>query len=338
MPERRGFTLVELLVVIAIIAMLVTLLLPAVQAAREAARRTQCANNLKNLGLACLNHESVSGWFPTGGWGWSWVGDADRGQGEQQPGGWLYNILPFMEEGAFHALAGDGIANEITDKQLKGTAQVISSPLPLINCPTRRESRAYANQTGAINSAAIPLAGRADYAISCGSQKANELNPGPASIDAGTNGWGPGSTTGRNGSGQIIYSGFSFTNSKIGVNHVPDGLSKTIMIMEKHVFLEWYTTGDDWGDNETWCTGFNNDNFRVTQYTPVRDAATNRYTKSAGRYMTGSAHDAGINVCNGDGSVRMVEYGVEREIYQQMGHRDNGNNLIPDEPEAGLND
>ena len=136
MRNKQGFTLVELLVVIAIIAMLVTLLLPAVQAAREAARRTQCQNNLKNLGLACLNHESVNNHFPTGGWGWSWVGDADRGQGEQQPGGWMYNIMPYMEEGAFHALAGDGIADEITSRQMDGAAQVISQPLALINCPT----------------------------------------------------------------------------------------------------------------------------------------------------------------------------------------------------------
>ncbi len=337
MRKKQGFTLVELLVVIAIIAMLVTLLLPAVQAAREAARRSQCQNNLKNLGLACLNHESTNGWFPTGGWGWSWVGDADRGQGEQQPGGWMYNIMPYMEDGGLHALAGDGLADEITQRQRDGASQIISQPLALINCPTRRESRAFANQTGAINASPNRVSGRADYTISCGSQKANELNPGPSSIAAGTNGWGPGSETGRSSGGNMIYSGFSFTNSKIGINHCSDGLSKTIMIMEKHVFIEWYTNGTDWGDNETWCTGFNNDNFRVTQYRPVRDSSIDRYTESAGRYMTGSAHDAGINVCHGDGSVKMIEYGIDREIYQQMGHRGNGSDLIPDEPEAGLN-
>ena len=90
------------------------------------------------------------------------------------------------------------------------------------------------------------MAGRSDYAISCGSQQANELNPGPGSISAGTNGWGPGSETGRANS-RIIYSGYSFTNSKVGINHVEDGLSKTAMIMEKFVTSDWYTTGDDWG-------------------------------------------------------------------------------------------
>ena len=96
---RNAFTLVELLVVITIIGILISLLMPAVQSAREAARRVQCQNNVKQLALAMISHETSTKRFPSGGWGWYWVGDPDRGLSWQnQPGGWVYTILPFIEQ------------------------------------------------------------------------------------------------------------------------------------------------------------------------------------------------------------------------------------------------
>ena len=103
-----GFTLVELLIVISIIGILVALLMPAVNSAREAGRRAQCLNNCKQMALGCLGHEAKYGFFPTGGWGYMWAGDPDRGYNKRQPGGWHYNILPFIDQTDLHDLGAGG--------------------------------------------------------------------------------------------------------------------------------------------------------------------------------------------------------------------------------------
>src|SRR5262249_4625949 len=129
-----GFTLVELLVVIAIIGVLVALLLPAVQSAREAARRAECKNHLKQLGLAVIMHTDTHKFFPTGGWGARWLGDPDRGFGLRQPGGWGYNILPFIEEQALHDLGAGG--NDAAKKTSRAT--LFQTPIGAMYCPSRR--------------------------------------------------------------------------------------------------------------------------------------------------------------------------------------------------------
>src|SRR6516225_9052707 len=144
--KKRAFTLVELLVVIAIIGILIGLLLPAINAAREAGRRTQCKNNLKQLGLGCINHVSTHGIYPTGGWGWDWVGDPNRGYKQAQPGGWAYNILPFIEFNSLHELGNNGPSG--SPQQMAGATLRCATPIPTYHCPSRRLAIPYPNNRG----------------------------------------------------------------------------------------------------------------------------------------------------------------------------------------------
>jgi prepilin-type N-terminal cleavage/methylation domain-containing protein/prepilin-type processing-associated H-X9-DG protein len=344
--NRVAFTLVELLVVIAIIGILVALLLPAIQAAREAARRSQCKNSLKQLALGCINHHDTHKFFPTGGWGYAYVGDPDRGYGKDQPGGWIYNVLTYIEEGALHDKGSDGKPDTIdTRVQTPGARDVVMSPLSVINCPSRRQTRTFPMgfnnaQSGLKNSITPDEAGRGDYAANSG----HAINEFPFTGDANNSpGSGPPSYAGAddwfknvmNQYGKVngidILTGVSFVRSEIGIRRITDGTTKTYLVGERYVPFEHYDTGQWSADNETWCTGFNNDNFRQTargsngsvEATPVQDTQVDNNQEFQLRF--GSAHSGSLNIAMCDGSVQSIAYDIDWQVHRDLGNRQDGN-------------
>ena len=317
----KGFTLVELLVVIAIIAILVSILLPAVNAAREAARRTQCINHLKQLGLASLNHESATQRMPSGGWGWHWVGDADIGSIPNQPGGWLFAILPYMEETSFYEAAGDGDAGSMSKKQLDGAALCVASPISVINCPSRRAAEPFEfswfnNRFTAKNASPATVAGRTCYAGN-GGDGGLQHNAGPNSLDQGM------SPTHNFGINNRVFTGVTYHRSEVTIGQIKDGTSKTYLAGEKYLNPNHYLTGGDAADNETWCTGWNNDNFRVAWAGGFKPPKKDTPGVSDGNSF-GGPHVTGFMVVFCDGSVQLIDYEIEPEMHARMANRKDG--------------
>lgn len=280
--SSSGFTLVELLVVIAIIGVLVSLLLPAVQAAREAARRIQCSNNLKQIGLGALNHESTHGFYPTGGWNYDWGPDPDRGFGEDQPAGWMYGLLPFIELGNLRDL-GTGTVNGSTANQ-QAMTQLLQAPVAAYQCPTRAAPglplSVWNTNVKPLGTWVQPLVQesgvvRGDYAASSG----DTLNiytdgqpwfgsvPAPNGDDysatdeairerMGTlpvnNCTGPPSR--RDKSRQACQSGVIFVRSQTEIRNIEDGTSNTYLIGEKFMNPNEYPGGPAIGANLSLAT------------------------------------------------------------------------------------
>jgi prepilin-type N-terminal cleavage/methylation domain-containing protein len=326
--RRTGFTLVELLVVIAIISILVSLLLPAVQAAREAARRTQCLNHLRQLGLAFVNHASTLNAFPSGGWGWGWVGDPDSGTLERQPGGWGFSILPYNEETAVFKV-GQGLTLAQKREALKVQ---ISTPVSLFYCPSRRSPVVSYGGNEPLVNAGFPtgfLFAKTDYAANGGRYHPPDVTdwehgPPISCLTTYPNcNWG----NFRDLTRLKKFDGIVVPRFPVKMRQISDGFSKTLLVGEKYVNTLFHN-GDlrvnSCSDNNPAYNGYDWDCIRWIRNDPLfLPAKDSREMDNGCSRRFGSSHPAVFQVILCDGSGTALTYDTDAEVLTDLSSRNN---------------
>ncbi len=296
--RRRGFTLIELLVVIAIIAVLVALLLPAVQSAREAARRSQCKNNLKQIGLALHNYHEMASSFPPG-----WIGVSRPVQDPEGESGfaWGTMLLPHLDlDNLRHQfnteLAIDDSSGSPSNRSL------LSTQLLVFECPS--DSRALLFQTPDRNGVDVDRS-VANYVGVFGTVELHDCEnaPGTAPVTS---------------AGQCVSDGVFYHNSAIKLRDITDGTSNTLTVGERTTWEDPVTGDRFYG---TWSGAL-----PEVEEEPARFLGKAEHPPNESHHPEdfGSAHHGGAHFVLGDGHVKFISDTIDEGVFQGLATR-NGN-------------
>lgn len=303
--RSNAFTLVELLVVIAIIGVLVAMLLPAVQAAREAARRMQCGNNLKQIGLALQNYHSAIRRLPPAS-----VTDLIVNSHRFNQMSWHARILPYMEESTTYEMIN---FNRIWDSYIDGGANRIArkSRIAAFLCPTAPQERALSVE---LANGAAELDEWTTHYYGVMGAKGTSTNGEQYSIDP----WYPGASPPMFGGGHAT-NGVLYRNSAVKLSEVTDGTSKTLCVGEK----SW--SGGYYG---SWLAGVSNG--QALSYAskniafPLNSLSIDLTYNEWNDVSFGSEHPAGAHFAFADGSVHFITENIELSVLKAAASRKGG--------------
>jgi prepilin-type N-terminal cleavage/methylation domain-containing protein len=296
MTRRAGFSLVELMVVIFIIGMLVALILPAIQAARESSRRVHCRNNLKQLALAAIGYERDHRSYAT------------HDEGLQIQPTWIVSLFPYIEEDALYDEWCRAVGYRSTPLGNNMLPQVVKKPVTILYCPSRRPAIAYPMGTHIpgvpVEPSPFKSGSRTDYAINGGASAA----PDDLKVK-----W-PGIWQ------KVTQPGTTQRVTKpVRAKDVKDGLSFTYLIGEKAVSSDNYETGIDPGDSSSIYECRRASCVRFAKRVPAMDIRLADNCWSCHNF--GSAHLTHWNVAYCDGSVHALSYEMSFPTHQALASR-----------------